>query len=103
MAWPSSAETARVESASTCRVLVPISRRWNADKFHEGRSHLSIRAGFARRVFWERPIGLGIQGSTTMRKTIAGAFISLDGVMQAPGGPEEDPTGGFAYGGWTVP
>ena len=35
-----------------------------------------------------------------MRKLIASAFVSLDGVMQAPGGPEEDPTGGFAYGGW---
>jgi dihydrofolate reductase len=38
-----------------------------------------------------------------MRKIIAGAFVSLDGVMQAPGGPEEDPTGGFQFGGWTVP
>ncbi|MBC7988675.1 MAG: dihydrofolate reductase family protein [Luteimonas sp.] len=37
-----------------------------------------------------------------MRKIIAGAFLSLDGVMQAPGGPEEDPSGGFKYGGWTV-
>lgn len=36
-----------------------------------------------------------------MRKVIASAFVSLDGVMQAPGGPEEDPTGGFRYGGWT--
>ena len=35
-----------------------------------------------------------------MRKIVAGAFISLDGVMQAPGGPDEDPTGGFSYGGW---
>ncbi len=36
-----------------------------------------------------------------MRKLIAAFFTSLDGVIQAPGGPEEDPTGGFAYGGWS--
>jgi len=35
-----------------------------------------------------------------MRKIIASTFVSLDGIMQAPGGPEEDPTGGFALGGW---
>lgn len=38
-----------------------------------------------------------------MRKVIVGAFVSIDGVMQAPGGPEEDPTGGFKYGGWVGP
>lgn len=38
-----------------------------------------------------------------MRKVIVGAFTSLDGVMQAPGGPPEDPTGGFRFGGWIVP
>lgn len=38
-----------------------------------------------------------------MRKIIVLSFITLDGVMQAPGGPEEDPAGGFQYGGWTVP
>src|SRR5688572_11574006 len=36
-----------------------------------------------------------------MRKLIASTMISLDGVMQAPGGPDEDPTGGFAFGGWS--
>lgn len=36
-----------------------------------------------------------------MRKIIAAVFVSLDGVMQAPGGPEEDPVGGFKHGGWT--
>ncbi|MGH8397013.1 MAG: dihydrofolate reductase family protein [Gammaproteobacteria bacterium] len=35
-----------------------------------------------------------------MRKLIVSMFASLDGIMQAPGGPEEDPTGGFALGGW---
>jgi hypothetical protein len=38
-----------------------------------------------------------------MRKVIVLEFVSLDGVIQAPGGPEEDTSGGFAYGGWTVP
>jgi dihydrofolate reductase len=38
-----------------------------------------------------------------MRKVTASAFVSLDGVMQAPGGPEEDPTGRFGFGGWAAP
>ncbi|MCA1816163.1 MAG: dihydrofolate reductase family protein [Acidobacteria bacterium] len=35
-----------------------------------------------------------------MRRLIASTFASLDGIMQAPGGPEEDPTSGFTLGGW---
>jgi dihydrofolate reductase len=38
-----------------------------------------------------------------MRKIVVLSFISLDGVMQAPGGPDEDTSGDFKYGGWTVP
>lgn len=38
-----------------------------------------------------------------MRKIVVLSFISLDGVMQAPGGPEEDTSAGFKYGGWTFP
>ena len=38
-----------------------------------------------------------------MRKIIVGAMVSIDGIMQAPGGPTEDPTKGFKFGGWEMP
>jgi dihydrofolate reductase len=38
-----------------------------------------------------------------MRKIVVSSMITLDGVMQAPGGPREDTSGGFKYGGWTAP
>src|SRR5215210_8720497 len=38
-----------------------------------------------------------------MRKLIVSEFVTMDGVMQAPGGKDEDPDGGFEHGGWTLP
>ena len=38
-----------------------------------------------------------------MRKLVVSEFVTLDGVMQAPGGKDEDRDGGFEHGGWTIP
>ena len=38
-----------------------------------------------------------------MRKMIVGAQVSMDGIMQAPGAAQEDPTKGFKFGGWVMP
>lgn len=48
-------------------------------------------------------MSLDSKRGTDMRKIVVLSFITLDGVMQAPGGPDEDTTSGFKYGGWQAP
>jgi dihydrofolate reductase len=50
-----------------------------------------------------RPRSIADNQEIPMRRIIPATLVSLDGVMQAPGGPQEDPTGGFTLGGWTAP
>jgi dihydrofolate reductase len=47
--------------------------------------------------------GAALDKEMTMRKIVVAEFVSLDGVMQAPGGADEDSEGGFTHGGWTGP
>src|SRR5262247_4555392 len=47
--------------------------------------------------------GAALEKEMTMRKIVVSEFVSLDGVMQAPGGADEDTEGGFTHGGWTHP
>jgi dihydrofolate reductase len=49
------------------------------------------------------PVALGNEGSKTMGILAVDLFVTLDGVYQAPGRPDEDPSDGFAYGGWQAP
>jgi dihydrofolate reductase len=60
---------------------------------------VSIRAGLVR-----RPVkGTTETKETPMRKLIVHEFVTLDGILQAPGGPDEDRDGEFSHGGWTRP
>src|SRR5207245_3683134 len=57
----------------------------------------------ARAKFSGRPTTSPVHWREMMRKIIAITQVTLDGVMQAPGGPEEDPSNGFTHGGWAMP
>jgi dihydrofolate reductase len=48
-------------------------------------------------------LGGGDRKETEMRKVIVNEWMTLDGVVQAPGAPDEDTTGGFEHGGWHLP
>src|SRR3989442_1002353 len=52
---------------------------------------------------WSPAASTRRNGRETMRTIIAITQVTLDGVMQAPGGPEEDPRNGFTHGGWAMP
>jgi len=78
-------------------------RLFKGDKFNFYQKHLNNKYYSFLGYIYNLLIIFLDYGETTMRKIIVLSFISLDGIMQAPGAPEEDTSGGFRYGGWTVP
>jgi dihydrofolate reductase len=69
------------------------------DSFWRG----AVRTGGAPVLSIGAARGSALSKEMTMRKIVVSEFVSLDGVMQAPGGADEDTEGGFAHGGWTHP
>ncbi len=85
-------------------------RSWGDTRGETG-TFLTPRRPVARRGRMTQSVGLAAscrspyakKGRAVMRKIIVGAQVSIDGVMQAPGGSTEDPTKGFKFGGWAMP
>jgi hypothetical protein len=61
------------------------------------------RSAAARGLFVCHNKATHLQGETFISKVIVNISLTLDGVMQAPGRPDEDTRGGFEYGGWALP
>src|SRR5712691_10391155 len=77
------------------RVIADVNAKRISEKTSTSRHLTSVRKNF----FMDRRL----RGGDNMGQLIVSAMVTLDGVMQAPGGPEEDTEGGFKHGGWQAP
>jgi hypothetical protein len=74
----------------------------SAEAFHLRSTHATSAISWVERLIGYGTLGHGTVAGVVqqMRRVIAQEWMAFDGVVQAPGAPDEDPTGGFAHGGW---